>query len=109
MIVTRSDLHDLLFLGSGDGVDLLDRLVGQLLGVFFGLALISSIGGQFVFNLLLKKVPASAVTMSILGEPIGTCFLAWLILQEKIATQQLIGIIIIMAGMAVFFLPPKKQ
>ena len=76
---------------------------------FFGLALISSIGGQFVFNLLLKKVPASAVTMSILGEPIGTCFLAWLILQEKIAPQQFVGIIIIMAGMAVFFLPPKKQ
>ena len=76
---------------------------------FLGLALISSIGGQFVFNLLLKKVPASAVTMSILGEPIGTCFLAWLILQEKIATQQFVGIIVIMAGMAVFFLPPKKQ
>ena len=76
---------------------------------FFGLALISSIGGQFVFNLLLKKVPASAVTMSILGEPIGTCFLAWLILQEKIAAQQFVGIIVIMIGMAVFFLPPKKQ
>jgi drug/metabolite transporter (DMT)-like permease len=76
---------------------------------FFGLALISSIGGQFVFNLLLKKVPASAVTMSILGEPIGTCFLAWLILQETIAPQQFVGIIVIMIGMAVFFLPPKKQ
>ena len=76
---------------------------------FFGLALISSIGGQFVFNLLLKKVPASAVTMSILGEPIGTCFLAWLILQETIAAQQFVGIIVIMIGMAVFFLPPKKQ
>ena len=76
---------------------------------FLGLALISSICGQFVFNLLLKKVPASAVTMSILGEPIGTCFLAWLIFKESLSLQQLIGVIVIMIGMAVFFLPPKKQ
>ena len=76
---------------------------------FLGLALISSICGQFVFNLLLKKVPASAVTMSILGEPIGTCFLAWLIFKESLSLQQLIGVIVIIIGMAVFFLPPKKQ
>jgi drug/metabolite transporter (DMT)-like permease len=76
---------------------------------FLGIALVSTIGGQFVFNLLLKKLPASAVTMGILGEPIGTCFLAWLILQETIAAQQFVGIIVIMVGMAVFFLPPKKQ
>ncbi|MBR6542486.1 MAG: EamA family transporter, partial [Anaerotignum sp.] len=54
-------------------------------------------------------VPASAVTMSILGEPIGTCFLAWLIFKESLSLQQLIGVIVIMVGMAVFFLPPKKQ
>lgn len=72
---------------------------------FLGLAFISTIGGQFVFNLLLKKVPASAVTMSILGEPIGTCILAYLLLNETIALQQFIGIIVIMLGMLVFFCP----
>ena len=76
---------------------------------FLGLAVISSICGQFVFNLLLKKVPASAVTMSILGEPIGTCFLAWLIFKESLSLQQLVGVIVIMVGMAIFFLPSKKQ
>ncbi len=78
---------------------------------FTALALISTIGGQFIFNLLLKKVPASAVTMSILGEPVGTCILAYLILHEVIALQQFIGILIIMAGMVVFFFWPnhKKQ
>ena len=29
---------------------------------FIGLAIVSSVGGQFIFNLLLKKLPASAVT-----------------------------------------------
>ncbi len=78
---------------------------------FTGLALISTIGGQFIFNLLLKKVPASAVTMSILGEPIGTCILAYLIFHEVIIFQQFIGILMIMAGMVVFFCRPnpKKQ
>ncbi len=79
---------------------------------FAALALISTIGGQFIFNLLLKKVPASAVTMSILGEPIGTCILAFFIFHEVIAPQQLIGILIIMSGMVIFFFRPghdKRQ
>ena len=78
---------------------------------FAGLAVISTIGGQFIFNLLLKKVPASAVTMSILGEPVGTCILAFLILHEEILPQQLGGILVIMLGMIVFFCPafPKRS
>ena len=76
---------------------------------FLGIALISTIGGQFVFNLLLKKLPASAVTMGILGEPIGTCILAYFILKEGMATDQFIGFAVIMAGMAIFFMPEKKR
>lgn len=82
---------------------------GQTWWAFIGLALICTIGGQFVFNLLLKKVPASAVTMSILGEPIGTCILAGLILGESVALQQLMGIVVIMAGMIVFFFLPGSK
>lgn len=74
---------------------------------FVGLALISTIGGQFVFNLLLKNVPASAVTMAILGEPIGTCILAFFILHETIAIQQFIGMVIIMLGMTIYFRKSK--
>jgi len=89
--------------------DPLGGFSAQTWKAFFGIALISTIGGQFVFNLLLKKLPASAVTMGILGEPIGTCLLAWLILGEKMVGQQLIGFAVIMAGMAVFFMPEKKK
>ena len=76
---------------------------------FGGIALISTIGGQFVFNLLLKKLPASAVTMGILGEPVGTCLLAWLILHEGMVKQQFIGILIIMIGMGIFFFLPQRK
>lgn len=86
-----------------------DPLTGYGLGTwgaFLGLAFVSTIGGQFVFNLLLKNVSASAVTMSILGEPIGTCILAYFILGESIAPRQLVGIIVIMTGLSIYFFYP---
>lgn len=76
---------------------------GQTYGAFLGLALIATVGGQFVFNLLLKQLPASAVTMSILGEPIGTCILAYLFLHEGISGQQLLGIVTIVGGLLIYF------
>ncbi|MBQ8418276.1 MAG: DMT family transporter [Phascolarctobacterium sp.] len=75
---------------------------------FFGLAIICTIGGQFVFNLLLKNVSATAVTMSILGEPIGTCVLAYFILNETISLQQFVGIAVIIAGLGIFFTTNKS-
>lgn len=96
---------------------LYSQLLGQPLGgfdsrtwlAFIGIALVATIGGQFIFNLLLKKLPASAVTMGILGEPVGTCLLAWLVLGERMNAQQFLGILVIMVGMAIFFLPEKQK
>lgn len=76
---------------------------------FVGIALIATVGGQFVFNLLLKQLPASAVTMSILGEPIGTCILAYLFLHESISARQLLGIVTIVGGLSVYFLVPQSK
>ena len=76
---------------------------------FVGIALIATVGGQFVFNLLLKQLPASAVTMSILGEPIGTCILAYLFLHESISARQLLGIVTIIGGLSVYFLVPQSK
>ena len=76
---------------------------------FVGIALIATVGGQFVFNLLLKQLPASAVTMSILGEPIGTCILAYLFLHESISARQLLGIVTIISGLSVYFLVPSHK
>ena len=93
-----------------------DALTGYSMttwGSFLGIALVATIGGQFVFNLLLKNVSATAVTMTILGEPIGTCILAYFILQERITMQQFLGFITIMIGLAIYFFCPainqKKQ
>lgn len=82
---------------------------GSAWASFLGLALISTIGGQFIFNLLLKNISATAVTMSILGEPVGTCILAFLILHERITTQQLLGITVILGGLSLYFFCPLRQ
>ena len=86
--------------------DSLTGYTGATWGAFLGLALLSTICGQFIFNLLLKYISATAVTMGILGEPIGTCILAYFILQERIAAQQLLGILVILAGLSVYFFYP---
>lgn len=74
---------------------------------FGGLALISTVCGQFIFNWILKWLPATVISVSILGEIIGTCILAYFILYEAISLQQAVGIVIILIGLARFFLSPK--
>jgi drug/metabolite transporter (DMT)-like permease len=69
---------------------------------FLGLAFISTILGQSVLNWLLKWLSASVISMSILGETIGTCILAYFILNEVISFQQGIGIVLILSGLALF-------
>lgn len=71
---------------------------------FFGLALISTVFGQFIFNLLLKWLPATTISMSILGEPVGTCILAFFILHESIGIQQGVGMVVILCGLTLYFL-----
>lgn len=74
---------------------------------FGALALISTVFGQFVFNWLLKWIPATVISMSILGETIGTCILAYFILHEAISLQQGIGITTILFGLVLFFISPQ--
>lgn len=75
---------------------------------FIGLAFVATILGQTIFNWLLKWMSTSVISMSILGETIGTCILAYLIFDEVISLQQGIGIAIILIGLALFLLQQKK-
>lgn len=79
----------------------------QTWGCFWGLALFATVGGQCVFNLLLKYLPATAVTMGILGEPVGTIILAFLIFGERIVLQQGLGMLCILGGLWTYF--SRKQ
>ncbi|OPJ65668.1 DMT family transporter [Clostridium chromiireducens] len=71
---------------------------------FFCLALIPTILGQTVLNWLIKWLSTSTISMSILGEPVGTCILAYLILNESITYNQILGSTIILIGIGIFLI-----
>ncbi|MCP3764636.1 DMT family transporter [Domibacillus sp. A3M-37] len=76
---------------------------------FIGLAFIATILGQTIFNWLLKWLSTSIISMSILGETIGTCILAYFILDEVISLQQGMGIAFILIGLALFLLQQRNN
>ena len=76
---------------------------------FLGIAFISTILGQMLLNWLLKWLSTSVISMSILGETIGTCILAYFILGEIITLRQGIGIIVTLSGLGLFMFYKNKM
>jgi drug/metabolite transporter (DMT)-like permease len=67
----------------------------------FLLALIPQLIGHTTFNWALKYLPASMVTITLLGEPVGSTILAYFILGEVLTTWKVIGGILIFAGILI--------
>ncbi|MXO77388.1 EamA family transporter [Paenibacillus sp. OT2-17] len=70
---------------------------------FFLLAVIPTIFGQYIFNLLLKSMGATTVSVGIIGEPVLAIILAYLFLGEIISAFQFIGGIMTLFGMGMYF------
>jgi len=71
-------------------------------GWFFCLALFPTLLGHSIFNWAIKWLSASTISMSILGEPIGTAILAYFILGEVLTIPQWIGGGVILLGIFIF-------
>jgi drug/metabolite transporter (DMT)-like permease len=69
----------------------------------FLLALVPQLIGHTTFNWALKYLPASAVAITILGEPIGSTILACLILREGLTACKILGGISIFSGILIVF------
>lgn len=69
--------------------------------LFAALAVIPTLGGHTVLNWALEYVPASVVSVSILGEPVGASILAWLLLGEAPAGIELVGGTLTLLGLFV--------
>ena len=74
---------------------------------FLGLALGPTLIGHSVLNYSVRFVPTTIVSLSILGEPIITTILAWLILGESITLVTFIGGLFIMGG--IYWSTTKKK
>jgi drug/metabolite transporter (DMT)-like permease len=70
--------------------------------IFAGLAVFPTIFGHTLFNWALRYVPASVISINILGEPVGATILAWLIWRTAPAPVSLTGGALILVGIAIF-------
>jgi drug/metabolite transporter (DMT)-like permease len=57
--------------------------------------------GHTSFNWALRRLTATVVAVSILGEPIGSALLAWWLLGESFVPLQLAGFVVLLAGIFV--------
>jgi len=62
------------------------------------LALVPQLIGHSTFNWALGYLPASFVSIALLGEPIGSIILAYVILDQAPGALNLIGCALILAG-----------
>jgi drug/metabolite transporter (DMT)-like permease len=77
--------------------------------ILIGLAIIPTIGGHTVFNLLLKDVSATLISVAFLGEPLGAALLAWLIFGEVPSLFTFIGGAFVLIGIYFVQLSPQKE
>ena len=59
--------------------------------LLFLLALVPQVFGHSLFNWALRFLPASAVSVALLGEPIGSSLLAFVILNEPPTLLEIVG------------------
>jgi drug/metabolite transporter (DMT)-like permease len=67
-------------------------------GWFLLLALFPQLLAHSTYNWALKYLPATSVSLSLLGEPISAAILAWLILDESIPALRVLGGLIVLSG-----------
>lgn len=73
------------------------------------LALVPQLIGHSAYNWALKYLPATYVSVAILGEPIGSTLLALVLLNEVPAPLKVAGGVLILAGIALASRPPAAQ
>lgn len=73
------------------------------------LALIPQLIGHSTFNWSLGFLPAAVVSVTLLGEPIGSIILAAVILQEVPSPIKLFGAILILGGILITSIKPTKS
>jgi drug/metabolite transporter (DMT)-like permease len=75
----------------------------------FMLGLVPTAFGHTLYNWALKRIRAYIVGTSILGEPLGASFYAWLIFGETPTLTTYIGALFIFTGIAALFYSERKN
>jgi drug/metabolite transporter (DMT)-like permease len=75
---------------------------------FILLAIIPNLLGHNLFNWSLKFVSANAISIAILFEPVGASILAYFIFKEQLHASQVVGGIIVLAGIIFYTIDENK-
>lgn len=70
-------------------------------GILVALALVSHVGGQTLIAYAFGHLPAGVSSLNLLLQPVVAALVAWLILAEPLSGLQMIGGVIVLAGILV--------
>ncbi|MCK8058841.1 MULTISPECIES: DMT family transporter [unclassified Fusibacter] len=77
--------------------------------VFIGLAVIPTLFGHSMFNKALEAVSTSFISLAVLGEPILASIWAFLIFRESVTAIQVVGMAVVLIGIAIYYLPEMRS
>lgn len=78
-------------------------------GAIAGMAVFAQTGGHTLYNWSLKHLPANAVAVALLGEPLGGSLLAWWIFGEMPPPVSLAGAVLVLAGIYLAATPRSAE
>jgi len=81
----------------------------RVYGWLLALAILPQLIGHSIFNWSLKYLPTGYVSVSLLGEPIGSIILAYFFLNEMPQGTKIIGAILILAGIGLASFRQQSQ
>ena len=76
---------------------------------FLLLALFPQLLAHTTYNWALKYLPATSVSLSLLGEPISAAILAWLLLGETVPGLRILGGVVVLAGIFLAVVRTSKK
>ncbi len=82
---------------------------GGTVAAFWAMALITQLVGHTSYNYALRWFSASAIAVSLLGEPIGATVLAWLIFGETVGPADAVGGALILSAIYLVASGEKKD
>ncbi|MDB4865754.1 MAG: multidrug transporter [Cohnella sp.] len=76
--------------------------------VFLLLAIVPTVFGHMIFNWLLKYVPPTTISMSVLAEPVGASLLGMVLFREVISGFQFLGGALVIVGLLLYLKPDRS-
>jgi len=76
---------------------------------FIGMGIICQLAGWLTINYSLRYLESTRVSIALLSQTVFAAVLAAVLLDEKLQLSEIIGSVIVLAGIAVTFLKPRNQ